>query len=78
MTRRLGTQRTLRALCSRLKRFSIKNLVDQLFTMAAGFFADSVMQAQSYGVLLLCHSMQENPNRDNATRGLTRQAFVNW
>jgi len=37
-----------------------------------GFFADSVMQAQGYGVLLLCHSLQENPD------GLTRRAFVNW
>jgi len=41
-----------------------------------GFFTDSVMQAQGYSVLLLCHSLQDNP--ENATRGLTRGTFVNW
>jgi len=35
-----------------------------------GFFADSVMQAQGYGVLFLCHNLQETPD------GLTRRAFV--
>ena len=41
-----------------------------------GFFADSVMQARGYGVLLLCHSTPDNPTMDNSKH--RHLHFVNW
>jgi len=38
-----------------------------------GFFVDSIMRAQGYGILLLCHSSNDDPTRMPITRRL-----VNW
>ena len=38
-----------------------------------GFFVDTIMRAQGYGILLLCHSSNDDPTRMPITR-----RFVNW
>ena len=43
-----------------------------------GFFADSIMQAQGYGILMLCHTTQDDHNPDPLHLRQSAIHFVNW